>query len=378
MRSRDLSPTVASRPTRPDASGAWRALHSRRRPAMRQRPIRRPTTQPVARTRNQRPQNSTNGLLLTSSLVEPGLRAPVPGFASNATRVPSYSMRPKGSIAPAFSPRRSVGSGIGGRPARTLQANSPSVLRYRVKNLASRRRSRSSLCPSFGSADEGLGSKPGAGDSGRVAKGDFVQNEMRQQGQQPSTNNSSVRVMTARPPGVRRAASVAIANVSAAQKMTGLLEMDRRVVGRRLMPLLTHLILNEVALRTRPLSPAPGLLPKPSSAEPKEGHREDVDLLREAKFLSLYRNTEGLLACSVRAGLPPMPLPTLLRGLKAGAIDPLGPILYEGTRVALEAKPDTGGRASLTRPNCSSKGDRWYCSEAVGSLSLPPAGSSDA
>ena len=102
------------------------------------------------------------------------------------------SMGPKGSIAPGFSPRRSVGSGIGGRPARTLQANSPSVLRYRLRNLASRRRSRSSLCPSFGSADEGLGSKPGAGDSGRVAKGDLVQNEMRQQGQQPSTNNSSV------------------------------------------------------------------------------------------------------------------------------------------------------------------------------------------
>ena len=102
------------------------------------------------------------------------------------------SMGPKGSIAPAFSPRRSVGSGIGGRPARTLQANSPSVLRYRLRNLASRRRSRSSLCPSFGSADEGLGSKPGAGDSGRVGKDDLVQDEMRQQGQQPSTNNSSV------------------------------------------------------------------------------------------------------------------------------------------------------------------------------------------
>ena len=104
MRSRCLSPTVASRPTRPDASGG--------------------------------------------------------GVAGSAFSTPTRHQAETDQAS-----RRSVGSGIGGRPARRLQANSPSVLRYRLKNLASRMRSRSSLCPSFGSAHEGLGSKPGAGDS---------------------------------------------------------------------------------------------------------------------------------------------------------------------------------------------------------------------
>ena len=192
MRSRGLSPTVASRPTRPDASGGGVAGS-------------------VFSTPTRHQAETDQASLFDEQFGRARLaRPPVPGFACNAnpfssaTRVPSYSMGPKGSIAPsqavtpgierepAFSPRRSVGSGIGGRPARTLQDHNPSVLRYRLKNLASRRRSRSSLCPSFGPAHEGLGSKPGAGDSGRVAKGDLVQNEMHQQGQQPSTNNSSV------------------------------------------------------------------------------------------------------------------------------------------------------------------------------------------
>ena len=192
MRSRGLLPTVVSRPTRPDASGGEVAGSVFSTPT--------------------RHQAETDQASLFDEKFGRGrlARPPVPGVASNAspfssaTRVPSCSMGPNGSIAPsqavtpgierepAFSPRRRVSSGIGGRPARTLQAKSPSVLRYRLKNLASRRRSRSSLCPSFGPAHEGLGSKPGAGDSGRVAKSDLVQNEMRQQGQQPSTNNSSV------------------------------------------------------------------------------------------------------------------------------------------------------------------------------------------
>ena len=194
MKSRDLSPTVASRPTRPDASGGGVAGSAFSTPTRHETetdqasddPAGGKDKEPTAPEQYQRsPFDEQFGRARLA-------RPPVPGFASNATRVPSYSMGPKGSIAPAFSPRRSVGSGIGGRPARTLQANSPSVLRYRLRNLASRRRSRSSLCPSFGSADEGLGSKPGAGDSGRVGKDDLVQDEMRQQGQQPSTNNSSV------------------------------------------------------------------------------------------------------------------------------------------------------------------------------------------
>ena len=209
MRSRDLSPTVASRPSMGPKGSIAPAFSPRRSvgSGIGGRPARtlQANSPSVLRYRLKNlasRRRSGSSLCHSFGSADEGLgskpgagdsgRPPVPGFASNATRVPSYSMGPKGSIAPAFSPRRNVGSGIGGRPARTLQANSPSVLRYRLKNLASRRRSRSSLCPSFGSADEGLGSKPGADDSGRVAKDDLVQNEMRQQGQQPSTNNSSV------------------------------------------------------------------------------------------------------------------------------------------------------------------------------------------
>ena len=209
MRSRDLSPTVASRPSMGPKGSIAPAFSPRRSvgSGIGGRPARtlQANSPSVLRYRLKNlafRRRSRSSLCHSFGSADEGLgskpgagdsgRPPVPGFAPNATRVPSYSMGPKGSIAPAFSPRRNVGSGIGGRPARTLQANSPSVLRYRLKNLASRRRSRSSLCPSFGSADEGLGSKPGADDSGRVAKGDHVQNEMRQQGQQPSTNNSSV------------------------------------------------------------------------------------------------------------------------------------------------------------------------------------------
>ena len=209
MRSRDLSPTVASRPSMGPKGSIAPAFSPRRSvgSGIGGRPARtlQANSPSVLRYRLKNlasRRRSRSSLCHSFGSADEGLgskpgagdsgRPPVPGFASNATRVPSYSMGPKGSIAPAFSPRRNVGSGIGGRPARTLQANSPSVLRYRLRNLASRRRSRSSLCPSFGSADEGLGSKPGADDSGRVAKGDLVQNEMRQRGQQPSTNNSSV------------------------------------------------------------------------------------------------------------------------------------------------------------------------------------------
>ncbi|CAN0472268.1 unnamed protein product, partial [Ascophyllum nodosum] len=101
MRSRDLSPTVASRPTRPDASGGGMAGSAFSTPTRHETETDQASDDPAGGkdkepTASEQCQRSPFDERFGRARLA---RPPVPGFAPNATRVPSYSMGPKGSIA---------------------------------------------------------------------------------------------------------------------------------------------------------------------------------------------------------------------------------------------------------------------------------------